>query len=435
MRRFSLFLACLAAGITLVPSGSSYGQFEPLGVSTVGVAPQLAVSSTRGAQVSDGVMLHTGVSGEAGYDSNVFYQESSRAAAAQVRVTPFLELTNAPRTGEIPSGLFFSARAALTYRKYISDDEDIRRVPGFMPTVSGVLEHNAGTLAFGVTNTFARLEDAPYFRGAMAEPIRRNSNVAAAQLRWSPGGGRLQTLLRYTLTVDWFETDLLKVANSTGHEAMLDVAWRWLPKTAVFLQARQGYISYWGPEAGSPGVIGSKVPSYPLRVLLGLRGLVTQKTSVTVGVGYQKGFYVGQIDTSGFLGSTLASAELVVLPIASTRLTLGLRHEFQNSVIGRFYYNDGAYASLAQQLAGRLVAQLWARYDYRQYYGIPGAVEQRKDHVTTAGAMVDLFVRSWAFIGASYALSVNRSDYSTDPAAVGLNYTKHVVMARLGVTY
>lgn len=435
MRRLSLFTACLAAGITLAVSGSSFGQLESVGMGTVGVAPQVAVSSARGAQVSDGVILHAGVSGEAGYDSNVFYQESSPASAAQVRVTPFLELTNAPRTGEMPSGLFFSGRAALTYRKYISDDEDIRRVPGFMPTVSGVLEHNAGTLSFGITDTFARLEDAPYFRGSMGQAIRRNSNIAAAQLRWSPGGGRLQAMVRYTLTVDWFETDALKIANSTGHEGMLDIAWRWLPKTAVFLQARQGYISYWGSESASSALIGPRFSSYPLRVLMGLRGLVTPKTSVTVGVGYQKGFYAGQVDTSGFLGSTLATAELVVLPILSTRLTFGVRHEFQNSVIGQFYYNDGAYASLNQQIAGRLVAQLWARYDYRQYYGIPGAVEQRKDHVTTAGAMVDFFIRSWAFIGGSYALSVNRSDYSTDPAAVGLNFTKHVVLARLGLTY
>ena len=64
-----------------------------------------------------------------------------------------------------------------------------------------------------------------------------------AQVRWAPGGGRLQGLLRYTNTIDWFETEYLKAANSMGHEGMLDMSWRWLPKTALYLQVRQGYIS------------------------------------------------------------------------------------------------------------------------------------------------------------------------------------------------
>ena len=51
-------------------------------------------------------------------------------------------------------------------------------------------------------------------------------------------------------------------------------------------------------------------PSFPLYLTAGFRGLLTEKTSAVLSVGYVNGFYSNGASTSGFLGSTFA--ELVL---------------------------------------------------------------------------------------------------------------------------
>lgn len=415
-------------------------QLGPVGGVVLRTASQVPPSPQNGLKLGDGALLHLGVGAEAGYDTNVFYNDSDRVGSTFLRVTPSAEITNTGRAGEIPSGLFYDLRAALTYREYITDEIDASRLRAFVPTVTMFLEHNSrGSLALGLLESYVRAEEAPYTSSAGQSLIIRNGNTASAHVRWSPGGGRLQGLVRYTNTIDYFETAYLKAANSIGHEAMLDVSWRWLPKTALYFQLRQGYISYTNSSgSGMTTNLGDKYSSFPLRTVVGIRGLITEKTSVALAFGYQNAFYSNGATTSGFLGSTSAAGELVVLPLTGTRVALGARHDFQNSVIGNFFYTDGVYASVAQQTPGGLVGQFWGSYDYRRYYGLQalGAPDPRRDNMVQAGALLDYFVKSWAYVGASYTLALNRSDYQPGlmPLA-GATYTKHQVFARLGITY
>src|SRR6185369_1932870 len=82
-------------------------------------------NTTTGIQVSDGVLMHVGIGAEAGYDSNVFYQDTATVGSPIFRVTPYVDVTNATRTGVAPSGLAFNARAALQYRRYAGADAQL----------------------------------------------------------------------------------------------------------------------------------------------------------------------------------------------------------------------------------------------------------------------------------------------------------------------
>jgi hypothetical protein len=442
MTRRLLPLCAASAVLSLLSARSAMVMGQQLGP-IVGIvrSPVPALSPANGVLLGETAILHLGVGVDGGYDSNVFYNDEQKVGSYVLRVAPFLSLTNTARNGEIPSGLFFDSRVSLTYKEYFSSAEDITRLRAFTPSAMVSVEHNSrGTVAVGASDSYARLQDPPYVRGVGQSLITRNNNVATAFLRWSPGGGRLQGVLRYTNTLDLFETDYFKPANSMGHEGMLDVSWRWLPKTALYLQLRQGYIGYLNSQS-APGLTADsrKSNSAPLRAMVGIRGLITEKTSVSIALGYQNAFYANGETTSGFLGSTTAAAELVILPITYTRISIGGKHDFQNSVIGNFYYSDGAYASLSQQAGGRVVGQLWASYEYRRYYGLPGfvpgtaATEPRRDNVLQAGGVVDFYVQNWAYVGASYTLTRNQSDYQV--ALPGLNYNKHEIFARLGITY
>jgi hypothetical protein len=426
--------------VCLVARTGQAQQFGPVSVGIPGVAAPV-ISPSNGLPLSDSALLHSGVSVEGGYDTNIFYNDADKVGSAMLRVNPFLDLTNTGRNGEAPTGLFFDLRAGLSYREYLTSDESIRRLRAVQPTASINLEHNSGgTVAIGFSDTYARLQDAPYSRQPPSEMIIRDNNLAAAQLRWSPGGGRLQGTLRLTNMIDWFETAALKAADSMTNEAMLDISWRWLPKTALYLQVRQGYITYLENDpASASGLVApdenGKQSSYPLRAVVGIRGLITEKTSVAVAVGYQNAFYASGQSTSGFLGSTIGAAELIIFPLQTTKLSFGLHHDFQNSVIGNFFYDDGVYASLSHQLLGRLVAQVWGAYDHRRYYGLPAGMDPRIDDTVQATALLDFYLRPWAYIGASYSLIRNRSDYAPDQNFSGTNYTKQQIFAHVGLTY
>src|SRR3982751_5013885 len=56
-----------------------------------------------GVQLSESSVLHVGITAEAGYDTNVFYSDQSPVASAVFRLTPSLQMTNAPREPGMPT--------------------------------------------------------------------------------------------------------------------------------------------------------------------------------------------------------------------------------------------------------------------------------------------------------------------------------------------
>jgi hypothetical protein len=406
--------------------------------------------SKTGVNLGEGLLLHVGVGAEAGWDSNVFYANAADPlgvkASAILRLTTFGELTNASRTagGGAQTGLSYDVRAGLTYRRYLSTDASI--VPyrdAWMPTAGLSLGSGIAHWSFQLSDTFVRQEDTPY--QAAGSPISRDDNMASVQAQWSPGGGRITGTLRYVNTIDVFEQGSgFDYANSLSHQLMLDASWKWLPKTAVFFQATQGYVTYLNSDNG--GAKG-KVASYPLHLIVGLRGLITQKTSASVALGYANGFYSSGATTNGFLGSTYVNLQLVITPSMLNRVALGFHQDFVNSVISNFYYETAFYASYVQQIAGRLAFDLSGRISHRSYEGllfVPGGTA-RTDNPVVLGATLDYFIRNWAYAGVGYSLSANLTDYKLGgvgmpgdlnyAAPIPVSYVKHQVFARLGLTY
>src|SRR3954451_21083742 len=76
-----------------------------------------------GVQLSESSVLHVGITTEAGYDTNVFYSDQNPVASAMFRVTPSLQMTNAPREQGMPApAIIYDFSALLTYREYLSDN-------------------------------------------------------------------------------------------------------------------------------------------------------------------------------------------------------------------------------------------------------------------------------------------------------------------------
>jgi hypothetical protein len=393
-----------------------------------------------GINLGEGVLMHIGLGAEAGYDSNVFYTSTSAptpvVGSGIIRTAGFVEINNRARLGGVsPSGLTYSVRAGMMYRRYTNNDEGVSQYKNaLMPSAGLSVGTSASHWALGLSDAFVRVEDPPY-GAAGAGPIARDNNTASAQAAWSPGGGRISTTFRYNNTIDIFETgSSFQYANNLAHVLMLDVSWKWLPKTAVFLQVSQGWTTYLNPAAGTTGT--GKHDSYPLHAVVGLRGLVTPKTSVVAALGYANAFYSSGASTGGVLGSSYVDLQAIVTPTMLSRVAFGYHQDFQNSVISSFYYDYSVYASYVQQLAGRMALDLSGRFSHRQYEGLlfdtTGAT--RTDNVFLLGASLDYFVRNWIYGGIGYSMVADLSDY-TLPGGAPVDYVKHQVFARLGVTY
>ena len=437
-RRLALWTALTA----LSTPGLAYAQGAAQGEVTIGYQglPSKPSGETQtGIQVSESALLHVGAGAEAGYDTNVFYSETSASpVGSQIyRASFFADLSNASRTGAM-ARLTFDARAGVTYRRYQSADPKLDSYRNaWMPTGGLALSSGSGQFGFGLADTYARIEDPPYASGQAA--IVRNNNQASIEGRWSPGGGRLTTTLRYTNMIDVFETEELKEANSDTNLLMLDGAWKWLPKTAIIANVQQGYIFYFQDSS-------TKSNSFPLRVTAGLRGLLTEKTSAILSLGYVNGFYSNGATTNGFLGSTYAELAFTVRPTALSRAVLGYRHDFTNSVISSFSYDETVYASYLQQIAGRLGFDLSGRYVHRNYQGyyltaadqMAGLSSDRVDNFWQVGATLDYFMRNWIYVGVGYSLYANGSTITAavpGEATPNADYVKQQVFVRLGLTY
>jgi Putative beta-barrel porin 2 len=400
--------------------------------------PYKATGETNtGIQLSDDLLLHAGIGAEYGYDTNVFYSNTDTQGSAILRVMPYLELTNASRNGPTATNVTFDLRGGLQYRHYFSDASDIQPYrDAWMP--NGGLSVNVGggsQFGFGFADVFARIEDPPYANSGViiGGPIDRYNNQASIEGRWSPGGGRLTSLLRLTDMFDYYSGQY-SYANAVTNTLTFDVSWKWLPKTAVFFDAQQGNVDYLNNQSVSPTTGQTlKVSSYPLRVTVGLRGLLTSKTSALLQVGYANGFYSSGGSTNGFLGSTFAEAAVTVRVTELSRLVVGVRHDFINAVIANFAYEETAYLSYTQQIAGRLALDLSGRYAHLSYQGnlvdLAQQMSGRTDNLYQAGAALDYFMRNWVYLGVGYSFLDNRSNVPVD------SYVKQQVFARLGITY
>jgi hypothetical protein len=335
----------------------------------------------------------------------------------------------------------YDLQATLQYRHLFSDDaridaSNIRDT--FSPSISGLLDFSSNQrLGLIVSDSFNRSEEAPYTPGS--SEIIRNSNLAAAQVHWAPGGGRIQGTLRYSNQVDLYEGDY-HLDRNMDNEAMLDISWRWFPKTALYVNVAQGFIRYLDDSQ-------SNRDSNPLRAKAGIRGLVTEKLSAGVSAGYGNGFYRDGTNPQGF-GTLSLGADTVWRPTFLTTISLAYRHDFQNSIISHYYNVDSLHLAVRHAIENRVIVSAFGHYENRRYDSaarfdpampLANTGPTRTDNATGAGLAADYYVKYWAYAGFGYNLVANSSNAAfLDPSSgqtVSADFVKQQVFARVGLTY
>jgi hypothetical protein len=221
------------------------------------------------------------------------------------------------------------------------------------------------------------------------------------------------------------------------NEGLLDLSWRWFPKTALFVSVQQAAIHYFDNAQSGRN-------SYPLRIKAGIRGLITEKVSAGLSAGYSEAFYSNSVNPTGF-GQISAHADATYRATPLTSLSLGYEHDFQNSIIGNYYNVDVVHLALRHSVAERLIGSAFGHYENRRFDSsaqsnplsmVSG--NSRVDNYLSAGVALDHYFTDWAYGGVGYNVFNNDSNASyVDQLGrqVSAGYLKQQVFVRLGVTY
>lgn len=192
----------------------------------------------------------------------------------------------------------------------------------------------------------------------------------------------------------------------------LSSRWKFLPKTAVVLDASFDYRLYFNASANLPGMV--------LRVQTGLVGLISPRISVTLLAGYG-----GNLAAAAPLHSAIGHAELAYLPTENTRVALGYMRTVQPvSTLGSFIDDRGYLQGRVGLWGGRLTLTADVSADYFWYF-LP---TPRNDLLLSVGAGPSVVITSWLTASASYRLG-----YRYSPATV--SYARHEAILNLNFHY
>lgn len=412
-----------------------------------------AANQGRGIRVGN-FELHPGVAAEFGYDSNVFYTPPSGSAvqALRLRLTPSFAIStltdqrlqggnstannNNSDTPQLPPAVNFSAHVDATYHLFIPV---VGTFSGTNPSNLGV---NGGftvslfpqrTWQFLINDEFSRIVQgsvgtvatgpgaAPDF-GVSLSNFNRLQNQGQLELGYAPNSGTLDFRLGVISRLTFFEQQSFGYLSNTSIEVYLRNRWRFLPKTALMFDASTTPTLYINPNTLTTGP--SITNTFPVRARIGINGLLTERLSLLLMVGYQ-GIYANQGDN---LSTIIAQAELRYIFSELTAFRLGLIRDGNTSFVGNYYIRNQLYLGINQTIARRFYINAEALAGVYQF----GAVIDQSN-TACQGSGLDASCRFIAFrVGANAFAEYRFTDWFG--LNLSLQYTGQFTGASLGVS-
>ena len=316
--------------------------------------------------------LHPGAAAEFGYDSNFFHRSPTDnggpVGSLRFRITPSLSLSTLSKQRLENGANGTKAAVAATYNDYIpvSGPADGKANMAVNRNVSGNLDLQlnilpgrpwSGTISAGVARSLM-----PSEQGIASESFNRILPRANAEIVWTPGRGLFDWRLGYGFSGSFFEAGSFGQLTNIQNQIETRGRWRFLPRTALFYDAKLGFISYTAADTDG------KTGSHPLRTTLGVNGLITSSFSVLAAVGWGSSFYdtpaggddqnfnsvIGQLELKWFITPN-PTTDPGAAALALSSLAVGFSRDFTDSYIGTYFERDRAYVNLSYFFGGRFL--------------------------------------------------------------------------------
>ncbi len=382
-------------------------------VATFATTAILATTGTANAQdatvqgpgyaLNESTVAHPSVGAETGYISNVFYEEDTPAGAGVLRILGKISITpsNAGERTGTPPEFTYSAGARFEYEEFISSNasvKDQRNLGLGVDVALGIKP--ASTFPVTIDNNFVRTNRPTNFESNTV--LSRDINTFKAGVKYVPQGRNISGRLRYTNTLDYFESDGSAFANRMLNNFQLGVDWQFLPITRFYAQASYGIN-------GGLGADSTKVSSNPIRGSLGVASAITESITLRAHGGYAHGSYAERASFSGFVYGLEAGYRYS--PIGRVRLIFD--RDFKDSINSNFYGDYMAKVALDQQIQ-RVMLQASVEGHLRSYGGVDasfGGGDTRDDVILAAGVRANYEMREWLGLNASYTMRSVQTEF------------------------
>lgn len=357
-----LRLVLAAAGISLLPTLASAQGAGP------GWLDDRSRAQGPGFRLGN-LELHPGFGAEAGYDSNVFFEDSDGptgpTGSAIFRFTPhlFISTLGQQRQTEGEGAEDSDAAPMVQFDAGVSSQvliflENQARNNVALNADLNLNINPKGRFGFQLTDSFSRMVRP--FTGRNGPQVRNfatDTNVVGATVHGRTRGGVFQSSLGYEFRFHYFEGSSFRYANQFGHQINADVHYRFLPNTSLFWDSTFDYTDFYND--GGPLTLSN---NWRVRTRVGLNGVITPKVSATVAIGYTASFLKNPL--LGDFDSVIAHAGLKFRLTPTTTLGLGYDRDNQGSIVGVYRMQDRGYLDF-QWLFARsfmLGVNFWVAY-------------------------------------------------------------------------
>lgn len=314
--------------------------------------------------------LHPGLAGEFGYDSNYLHRadEEDPVGTLRLRITPSFSISTIGRQrreaapGIEPPVAEFRAGVSATYNEFFDvSGPDIDS--GELRGLSGNLDFTALFLpqrpwSFQLEGGLNR-DIAPSNTGLGDSDFDRLNARIGGEVIWTPGAGLFDWRLGYNFAGTFFESDAFDGLTNLRHEITTRGRWRFLPRTALMFDARQGFIGYTDPLPNG------KTSSHPLRARLGINGLVTNSFGILALAGYGASFYtprpqedfdsiIGQAEVKWYITPN-PTANPMAATLSLSSVAVGFTRDFADAYFGTYEERNRGYLSTSYFFANRFL--------------------------------------------------------------------------------
>lgn len=383
------------------------------------------------------LVVHPGVSLEAGYDSNVYYQPTRPIDSAVLRLRLHLDLAPLPidpATGSTADPkVDFRLSTQLEYREYLSTNATIRSARSFNALLSGfVTLFPRGKVSLRFDEDFIRSVDPRDGEGPVN--FARVYNRFGVTVTGRPGGGRLEVGAGDSFIVQRFDDADVAFGNSLQNDARLFARFKIFSRTILSAVAHVGYVYY----NNSP-----TLETVPLRLIVEVSSPVTSWLEGTLALGYGGSIAL----RSKRLETAISQEELRFLLPLGIRIVAGHKRDFSDSIFASYYTDDVIYVGYQQPFLKRLRAFADAQVHFRHYDGLLDPTNfgyqgysstERDDLLYEAHAGLSVQVLRWLVVRAVYNLLADHTSFDflrTDGTSLNASYIKHSVFAGVDLAY
>ncbi len=385
------------------------------------------------------------------YDENVFRLSSQERSDRGVAAAPILSIEPGLAIGTVdPTMVDFTLDGSVEWEQYFSENAALQAQSGLQGAgnFSAVINPRGEfslTLADDLTY---RNEPTPY---PSRNSWNRLVNSAGAEVGIHPGDRILDVGLGYDFVLHRYFSDSLRDLDKHSHEFGVDLAWKFLPKTALVVDGDASLVRYESSARGFEGGRMSNVDSTPIHARAGLSGMISNRLSMRLLGGYGWGLYESGPSYQGVLGHADLSFKYGNLEMDND-LTLSYERSFSDSSIGNFFDYHRASLELRQNLLQkRLGLSLAGRFTHRDYArpqvetsdglnvtqnadGDPVLFDDLDDNYVQTTAGVHGNVLDWWEASLEYTFEANVTSDQIDVAPGGEDlqylrrYQRHLVM-------